>query len=477
MVAERPFAPRWALAASMAGAVGVVSLGVFASLSKGFKHRIRWSLGVTSIAVLVLFQWPIFAFGGSTVGRAVPLPLVTDAIPVVLAATFLWTAVRLAGERLFAVLVGIGTLLIVGSLLASILPYVERTPTPVRGIAGQAALPDVLLVVLDAYTRADVLDDQFGFDNTVFLGELEQLGFTVAHEARSNYSLTYASISSMLDMNYVFDLGPITAEETSAMTNALSGDAAMFSQFREAGYEVAYVENAWEGSACGASADICVREGLVERTLWNLGQLTILAPLLKEARPNPFNTLSLEHLELLPEIVSQGRTESVPRLTIAHIILPHPPFLLTSECDRINSAARRKLSAASDLPTSRGFYIGQLECTNNTLIRSLRQIIGSRGDTIVMVTGDHGTAFNLLGDVPVDNWPYEGVRERMTILSAYRVPGCENVIYPSITPVNGTRAITSCATGTNLAPLPDNSFLSPVNLSGSVTDLGHRLDN
>ena len=46
----------------------------------------------------------------------------------------------------------------------------------------------------------------------------------------------------------------------------------------------------------------------------------------------------------------------------------------------------------------------------------------------------------------------------MGIFSAYRVPGCAESIYPAITPINGTRAVTSCALGTALDPLPDLNY-------------------
>lgn len=478
IVAERPFAARIELAGGITLAVGIASLAVFSVLSKGFRHRVRWSLGVTTIVTLVLFQWPTLAFAGRSAASVLPIPLLTDGLPVLLAVGLLWLAARLGGEATFAVLIGIGALAVTMGLVVLGAPNVVRSPAAPRGTVATPAPPDVLLLILDGYSRADMLDEHLGFDNTPFLADLEQLGFVVADHARPNYNATYASIASMLALDYVYDVGPITPSDHEAMRNALSGDSAMMRYFREAGYEIAYTENAWQGSHCGTSVDICTRDGLVERVLWAVGRVTIFAPLVADVRPNPFNTVSIEQLEALPEIVGDKRTELMPRLTVAHIIAPHPPLLLDARCNRLNTQIRRAFLTASDelIDSRQRLYADQIVCTNQKVATVLQQIIDARPDTLVMITGDHGSDTTRLAGTPFDQWTDEELAERMSILSAYRVPGCQHLIYPSITPVNGTRAITDCAVGTRLSPIDDNSYLAPPNWEGSVVDVSSRLD-
>ena len=48
-------------------------------------------------------------------------------------------------------------------------------------------LPNIFLIILDAYGRADILDEIYGYDNEPFLRSLEQRGFYVARRATSNY--------------------------------------------------------------------------------------------------------------------------------------------------------------------------------------------------------------------------------------------------------------------------------------------------
>lgn len=467
------------LGVAMSLGVGIVAIGLLAILSKGFTRRIRWALGVTAVAIVALFQWPVLTNAGIEVAAVLRIPFLSDAIPVVLAVTFLWLAARLAGEVLFAVLFGFGMLAIVAALTIAGLPALADSPEPTAPMAAVPGSPDVILLILDGYAGDDILQQTFGFDNTSFNKGLEDLGFEVAYEARTNYSFTYAAVSTMLNLDYVFDVGELSESELAAMRQALSGDPALYRTFHEAGYEVAFAENAWSGSYCGPTADICWRDGLMERAFWNLGRMTILAPLLSSTRPHPFNTVSFDNLRRLPEIVGQGRTEGVPRLTVVHVILPHPPLLLDSHCNRQPDPDRRPLRVTDPevLETRRGYYIDQLICTNTTTLRSLQAIIEERSDIIVMVTADHGSELPRAEDVPVSEWTDRELASRMMILGAYRLPGCEGLVYPTITPVNGVRLTVNCALGTTLDLLPDRNYWTPSGLSGEVSDVGFRLDD
>jgi glucan phosphoethanolaminetransferase (alkaline phosphatase superfamily) len=65
--------------------------------------------------------------------------------------------------------------------------------------------PDIYLIILDAYTRKDVLLERYNFDNEPFLEELRKLGFYIAESAQSNYAMTSLSLRSSLNMDYLMD--------------------------------------------------------------------------------------------------------------------------------------------------------------------------------------------------------------------------------------------------------------------------------
>jgi hypothetical protein len=66
--------------------------------------------------------------------------------------------------------------------------------------------PDIYYFILDAYGRADVLQEMFGYDNMPFLQSLEARGFYVAECAQSNYAQTMLSLTSSLNFDYLASL-------------------------------------------------------------------------------------------------------------------------------------------------------------------------------------------------------------------------------------------------------------------------------
>ena len=66
--------------------------------------------------------------------------------------------------------------------------------------------PDVYYIVLDSYTRSDVLMAELDFDNSGFIQQLRDMGFYVANCSRANYNMTQSSMVSSLNMSYLPEL-------------------------------------------------------------------------------------------------------------------------------------------------------------------------------------------------------------------------------------------------------------------------------
>ena len=74
---------------------------------------------------------------------------------------------------------------------------------PVQDLTRSPNPPDIYYFVLDMYTRADLLQKAYGYDNSSFLNELEARGFYVAQCSQSNYTRTELSVASSLNMSYI----------------------------------------------------------------------------------------------------------------------------------------------------------------------------------------------------------------------------------------------------------------------------------
>ncbi len=63
--------------------------------------------------------------------------------------------------------------------------------------------PDIYYIILDGYTRQDVLKQAFDYDNSDFIEALTGKGFFVARCSQANYSWTSPSIASTFKMGYL----------------------------------------------------------------------------------------------------------------------------------------------------------------------------------------------------------------------------------------------------------------------------------
>ncbi len=471
--AEQPFALRPLLVLVMTGLVAVFATVLLGGLSRGFSNRLRWAMGVTSIVVVATFQWGVFVATGLEVAKIAGLPVLTDIVPVVFAGLWLWIASRLADELPFAVIMSVATTIIVGVLGSASYSLVAPAPPDLDVAVAAPGSPDVLLVVLDGYARADWLEESYGFDNTPFLRELEARGFIVASEATANYSYTYGSLSSMLNLDYVFLPDDIEEQERKRMRAALSGAAGIIPEFKQAGYEITFFENAWGGSLCGSAIDWCIRDGLMARAFWNVTQMTILAPVARAALDRPFTSGAADNLRSLGGVIATPNSARGPRFTFAHILLPHSPLLLDAECklNRMNNLRDWASGSPQEQAERRANYIGQLQCVNQRVLTALDLFLKDNPDGIVMMSADHGPASTLANEVPADQQPTVTIRERMALLSAYRLPGCESTVRQNLTPVNGTRLLVNCALGTNLPPLPDTNYWITLDADGALVEL------
>ncbi|MEJ2571741.1 MAG: hypothetical protein P8Y98_14510, partial [Anaerolineales bacterium] len=67
-------------------------------------------------------------------------------------------------------------------------------------------LPDIYYIILDMYTRQDVLENTLKYDNSYFISQLEGLGFFIASCSRSNYDSTVLSLGSSLNLDFFQNL-------------------------------------------------------------------------------------------------------------------------------------------------------------------------------------------------------------------------------------------------------------------------------
>ncbi len=321
---------------------------------------------------------------------------------------------------------------------------------------GAESLPDIYLIILDEYARDDVLQNIFGYDNSGFLRFLEERGFYVARGSHSNYTITYTSLASSLNMDYLPRLaetsgaGPLTRPLLSQMIE----DNLLVHTLKSAGYRFYMLPSEFYVTNRNRNADHVFRRmagGLNEFERVLVGT-TMLRPLMGGVKNHRLNRLYKFHT--LPEVARLPG----PKLVFAHIIMPHLPYVFDRDGNIPRNHALEK--SAYTLEEYRELYVGQVHYLNGRMREVIDRILTeSRRPPVIVVQGDHGFRHGILrgGHRPEQLSP----EEQSAILNAIYLPGGpQDDLYPSISSVNTFRLILSRCLGADLPLLPDETYVT-----------------
>ncbi|MGD8456003.1 MAG: hypothetical protein PVF83_06445 [Anaerolineales bacterium] len=299
-------------------------------------------------------------------------------------------------------------------------------------LPSDGAAPDIYYIVLDGYSRGDLLAQVFDYDNSGFLDALTQRGFYVANCSQANYSWTLPSIASTFKMDY---LDAVTEQTRVAVRFNDLRKLILYGPVRQLVEGLGYTTVAFETGykwQHWVDADVyIVPQGVgpslneFEWMLFDTSALRILsdAHIVKDTyadhRQHVLNAFA--SLEALP-IDIPG-----PKFVYAHIIAPHEPFVFGPEGEWLQNLPENQLVG----------YRDQVNYVNIRMIEIVDILIEqSPTPPIIIIQGDHGAPIN---------WEAYGYpnENKLAILSAYYLPGVEasDVLYDSITPVNSFRLI------------------------------------
>lgn len=368
--------------------------------------------------------------------------------------------------------------LVFGALLvvASTWNYVSATSGSTPRVQGRVPAqvtqapeqtPSVWFLMLDGYSRADVLRDEVGVDNKPFLTDLEERGFTVAEDAAAAYPRTLGSLASTLAMDYVIPPGELT--DLGPLFGAIRGRNATVRSFRRLGYDVAMATDYAEFS-CTDDQDVCVYPpdgpGIGGRDVV-LDGTPLGYPLNELAAGSDSSRRLLAPDDAVGRVLAE-RGER-PLFAYVHLIVPHPPYRYDEDC---GDRQIEDLSQHDWIASERDLYAVAVRCLNGDLLRAVDRILETDPDAIIAMAGDHGSAFGVQLSQDANDWPQEDVRERYGILSALRVPGsCPGSKQAPAAPVNTFRVVLGCLTGRAIPMLPPRHFSMVYGTSTRVREL------
>ena len=336
------------------------------------------------------------------------------------------------------------------------------------------AVPDIYLIILDAYTRDDILVDTYNFDNEPFLEELRELGFNIAEMSQSNYASTIPSLTSSLNMEYLIDhsgeslvpnvginqdgirnfsivnsgvrkvlecLGYIVVSFDSGLPYTSWHNADYYFSPHKIGWERYYLSgtNEFESMLINSSIGLLI-----------IDTALIRAEMLQGLINNPYSEHG-ERILFALEIDGTGVLNlPSPKFVFIHIVSPHTPFIFSVRDEFVDQTEPFTLFENEDNTLSENHrgYRDQVDFINVKVLKMVRDIMdASEIPPIIIIQGDHGSS--------------NSIRDRMAILNAYHLPdGGDQMLYESITPVNSFRIIFNYYFGGTFTLLEDQSYFS-----------------
>jgi hypothetical protein len=312
--------------------------------------------------------------------------------------------------------------------------------------------PDVYYIILDAYGRADVLQEMFGYDNGQFLDALEAKGFYVAECSQSNYAQTMLSLTSSLNSDYLDSLtSELTPEEdTRAPLRALGQSNKARKFLASQGYNIVsfatnFPVSEWKDANYFLSP---IPQGmndfeimLAQTSAWRAPMDMVDEPP-ERASAAWYRRRTLSALEQLETVVPKIPS---PKFVFAHLVIPHHPFVFGPNGEELNSIE-------ADVPAFEEYkvkYPDQVTYINQRILAIVDLILqDSPNPPVIVIQGDHGPA------------PFDMVERRMKNLNIYYFPDNTEGLYPTITPVNTFRLIFNKYFGQNYPLLEDRSLYS-----------------
>ncbi|MBI2019370.1 sulfatase-like hydrolase/transferase [Candidatus Daviesbacteria bacterium] len=357
---------------------------------------------------------------------------------------------------------------------------IVKQPVQISAISNKPTeeLPDIYYIIVDAYANQHTLQDYYNFDNSDFVNFLKQTGFYVAQYSKSNYPLTYDSVPSSLNMDYLDELIKQVGKDSTDVLplQEFAQDNRLILYLKAKGYKyynfgpknhffqikknVDFNFTYFSGEQkslvkLSAFTELFISQTLL-KPLIDSNIISLKTTGIQEAGLNDnrsyYNEI-LNQIDSVPKIAPQ----SGPKFVFVHSLLTHPPFVFNQEGNFVSNS-----NWTTDY---RKGYIDQLIFANQALQKLIGLILqGSPKPPVIVLQSDHGSyppglqkeGYNFY-------WPAaskDELKERFGILNAYYFPDKDtNSLYETITPVNSFRIILNKYFGEKLKLLPDRSFV------------------
>jgi len=331
------------------------------------------------------------------------------------------------------------------------------------------AHPDIYYIILDEYGSKSALKHFFNYDNSKFLSEIKNRDFFIFEPSYTNYPTTVQSLSSSLNMKYINYLTKEAGTDSKNyhLLNEILSKNEVMQILQMKNYNVINMGALWgpNNSFSYVDNNFCEFKEFNRDSLnRELIQITMLSyvqeRLVEQGRRDRV-------LCVFDEIPSLDEKFSSPKFVFAHIMLPHAPYIFGPNGEHITPGN----SLNGEIWEPKKAHIDQIKFANKKLIPLIDTILEQNSNSIIILQGDTGSAFNGDWNSPSDDL----IIERMSNLNAVYFPEKNYDSFKNMnTPINTFRIIFNEFFDTNYSFLENEMYWSTGNLPylhHDVTDL------
>jgi len=312
--------------------------------------------------------------------------------------------------------------------------------------------PNIYYILVDRYMRQDTLLELFKYDNSEFLKNLEELGFSVSRTAFSNYHFTLPSVAATMNMEY----HKHDSVEKSALNSLNKGDNNVNKVLIKNGYKIIHMPSVWGDLACVDNADKCIYQ-------CEKANVEIYRSFLDITPLKHFGFCYIEPKAILD---TKSDFEGKPKFVFLHLAQVHD-FICNG-------------------PVIDSFcgYISSVKMMNDKLKQTVTDLLKYDKNCIIVIQADHGVG-NPSGDPFNATFNLSGFgknihRHWYGILSAvYVSPGIigkdklDQYFSGKFSLVNVFRMLFSTLSGKKAELLPDKSLLMYGPKGAQVIDISY----
>jgi len=404
------------------------------------KNIIKRNISLISILLYLFFSYGHLWLLLSQIYRgSFQLGLHSYLIPLYSVIIILSLVFRQRLSKLAPVFIKLNILIVAALLVRFSVNYYQSLKQPLVN----QNLPDIYYLVFDEYARQDTLAEEFRFDNSDLIDFLETKGFFVASNSHANYPITFMSLTSSLNFNYLNQLIPLKDSDNVAPYYQLIKHSQLKKELEPLSYQ-------YHDLSADFTGFNRLQHLVITTALNPLLTIDAFRPFLPQAlKPLSKRQLVFKKLDLLKDIPNSDQ----PRFVFAHLKLPHHLPYYTDQHGRAiyTSEADQKQQ-----------YLDQLIFANQQIKEIVDKLLSDLTQPpIIIIQSDTGPRFLQFHSELSNQFTQRQINERLRILNAYYLPDRDiTLLYDSITPVNSFRIILNQYFDKDLPLLEDKNYMA-----------------